>query len=116
MPNATFNGIVIGDHAWLVTETTNEVEIHKIPRADGAIIRPKGGGVKTMNVHAWKITNTRAELEQYLDELAGNFTSGLADLIINGETYSNCIFKSISPDSNHNKFTNFNIVFLKSGD
>lgn len=116
MANATFNGINIGDHAWLEVNTVNTVEIHKIPRADGAIIRPKGGSLKTMRVHAWIVTSDRTTLEQYMNELAANFTSQIADLIVNGETYSNCILQDISPDSRHNKFSNFTVTFIKSGD
>lgn len=116
MPNATFNGITIGDHAWLEPTTSNIVEIHRIPRADGAIIRPKGGGVKTMRVHSWIVLADRVTLEQYMDGLAANFGSGIADLILNGETYSNCILQDITPDGRHNRFSNFTITFIKSGD
>lgn len=120
MPNATFNGIAIGDHAWLSINTANEIEIHKIPRADGAIIRRRGGGVKTMTVNAWikkvGVSDDRADIEQYFDQLAGAFGSGVADLIVNGETYSDCIFQSISQDAVHNKWSNFTVTFIKSGD
>lgn len=120
MPNATFNGIVIGDHAWVSISTENEVEIHKIPRADGVIIRRRGGGLKTLTVIGWikKTANleTRSDIEQYFDQLAGAFGSDVSDLIVNGETYSNCIFKRISQDTIHNKWANFTIIFIKSGD
>ena len=111
IPNAKFNGIGIGDHAWVSISTANEVEVHKIPRADGAIIRRRGGGLKTLTVNAWIVekgefapTNfDRKNIEQYFDQLGGAFGSGLADLIVNGETYSNCIFQSISQDTVHNR-------------
>jgi hypothetical protein len=120
MPNATFNGIAIGDHAWASFSTENEVEIHQIPRADGAIIRRRGGGVKNITVNAWiKKTDDledRSDIEQYFDQLGGAFGSNLADLIVNGITYSDCIFKNISQDSIHNKWATFTVSFVKSGD
>ena len=120
MPNATFNGIAIGDHAWVAINTENEIEVHKIPRADGAIIRRRGGGLKTITVNAWikktDLLETRSDVEQYFDQLAGAFGSGVADLIVNGETYSNCIFKSLSQDAVHNRWSNFTVTFFKSGD
>lgn len=115
MANATFNGVQLGDHAWVEIDTTNEVEIHKIPRADGVIIRPKGGGVKTLLVHAWMVKTQRTDIEQYFNTLAANLTSAVANLIVNGVTYSNCIMRSVSPDSVHNKWATFTIVFIKSG-
>lgn len=118
--NATFNGIAIGEHAWVSINTTNEVEVHKIPRADGVIIRRRGGGVKILTVHAWILRTaaleTRSDIEQFFDQLAGAFGSDVADLIVSGETYTNCIFKSIAQDSIHNRWARFNVTFIKSGD
>jgi len=116
MSNASFNGVAIGDYAWVEVSTENEVEIHKIPRADGCIIRRRGGGLKTMTVHGWVKKMRRQDLETYLNGLAGSFGSGLADLVINHNTYSNCIFKSISPGAEHNIWSRFTILFYKSGD
>ena len=113
---ATFNGISLGDHNWLEVGTENEVEVHKIPRADGVIIRRRGGGMKTMVVHGWIVKSTRGEIEQFFDGLALQLTSGLASLVINGNTYTNCILKSISPDGDHNRWSRFSIIFFKSGD
>ena len=115
MANGTFNGIVLGNYCWVEISTEQEVEIHKIPRADGAILRRRGGGLKTMTVHGWVKQLSRKDLEIYLDVLAANFGSGLADLVINGNTYSNCIYKSISPGSDHYQWSRFSIVFYKSG-
>ena len=119
-PNATFNGIAIGDHAWVSINTTNEIEVHKIPRADGAIIRRRGGGVKTLTVNAWKLRTgaleKRKDIEQFFDQLAGSFGSGIADLIVNGVTYSNCIFQNLSQDAIHNRWSRFTVTFIKSGD
>ena len=68
-----------------------------------------------MTVHGWVKQLSRKDLETYLNELASNFGSGLADLIVNGNTYSNCIFKSIAPGSDHYQWSRFSIVFYKSG-
>lgn len=119
-PNATFNGIAIGNHAWVSINTQNEVEVHKIPRADGAIIRRRGGGVKTFTVTAWIIKTdtleTRSDIEEFFDQLAGAFGSGLADLIVNGVTYPNCILQNISQDTVHNRWSQFTVTFIQSGD
>lgn len=120
IPNATFNGVGIGDHAWVSINTSNEIEVHKIPRADGAIIRRRGGGVKTFTVTAWLVKKdtleTRSDVEEFFDQLGGAFGSGIADLIVNGITYSNCIFQSISQDTVHNKWSQFTVIFIQSGD
>jgi len=116
MANATFSGIGLGDHAWVEISTSNEVEVHKIPRADGSIIRRRGGGLKTLTVHAWVTKENRHEIESYFNGLAGALTSNIANLIVNGVTYTNCILKSISADSTHNNFANFTLTFIKSGD
>ena len=115
MANAYFNSIVIGDYAWLETDTENEVEVHKIPRADGAILRRRGGGLKTMTVHGWVKKMRRQDLETYINGLEASFGSGLASLVINHNTYTNCIFKSISPGSVHNNWSRFSIIFYRSG-
>jgi len=115
MSNGSFNGVNIGNYCWLEIATANEVEIHKIPRADGAILRRRGGGLKTMSVHGWVKKMRRQDLEIYLDGLAAAFGSGLASLVINNNTYTNCIFKSISPGPEHNVWSRFTIVFYKSG-
>lgn len=114
--NINFNGVDIGCHGWLEINTENEVEVHKIPRADGAIIRRKGGGLKTITVHAWKVFSTRAQKEQYMNALAGNLTSALATLIANGVSYTNCILQDVTDDSTHNNWAEFTLTFLKSGD
>ena len=120
MVNATFNGVGIGDHAWISIQTNNELEVHKIPRADGAIIRRRGGGLKTITVNAWMkrtdVGEYRADVEQYFDQLAGAFGSAGANLVVNGVTYSNCFFQSISQDTVHNRWSEFTVSFIKSGD
>ena len=120
MANATFNGVGIGDHAWLEISTSNEIEIHKIPRADGTILRRRGGGLKTLIVHAFIIKTgggeLRKDIELFFDQLGGAFGSDFADLIINGETYSNCLLQNIAADSIHNRWSRFTVTFLQSGD
>ena len=115
MSNGSFQGVSIGDYCWAEISQENEVEVHKIPRADGAILRRRGGGVKTITVHGWVKKTKRKDLEIYLNGLAAAFGSGLGDLVVNGNTYSNCIFKSISPGSEHYRWSRFSIVFIKSG-
>lgn len=115
MSNATFEGIQIGDFVHLSTGTENEVEVHKIPRAEGAILRRRGGGLKTLTITGWVKKMSRKSLEEYLDSLASSFGSGLGTLIVNSNTYTNCILKSISPDSDHFKWSRFTITFYKSG-
>lgn len=115
MSNASFQGVAIGDHAWLETSTENEVEVHKIPRADGVILRRRGGGLKTLTVHGWVKKTKRKDLESYLDGLAAAFSSALGTLVINGNSYTNCILKSISPSSDHFIVNRFSITFYKSG-
>jgi hypothetical protein len=116
MSNGSFNGINLGDYCWVEISTEQEVEIHKIPRADGSILRRRGGGLKTINVAGWVKKLSRQELETYTNGLAAAFGSGLADLVVNHNTYSNCILKSISPGSDYYKWSRFNIVFYRSGD
>ena len=114
MPRATFNGIQLGTHAWVQINTEVEVEVHQIPRADGAIIRRRGGGVKTLTVNGWTVTTDKKTVEQYFDTLASNLTTAVGDLIVDGETYSDCILKSISPSGEHNSWATFTITFLQS--
>ncbi|HUV84070.1 MAG TPA: hypothetical protein VMV86_00080 [Methanosarcinales archaeon] len=119
MANASFNGIAIGDHAWVSISTSNELEVHKIPRADGAIIRRRGGGVKNITVNAWvkrtDVGEERADVEQYFDQLASAFGSGAATLIVNGVSYTNCFLQSVSQDETHNRWSRFTVTFLRSG-
>lgn len=116
MSNITFSGIAIGDYGELTVNTSNEVEVHKIPRADGAILRRRGGGLKTLTISSWIKRDTKAEVESYFDQLAGILSSAIGDLVVNGVTYSNCLLKSVSPDSGHNTFSAFTVTFIKSGD
>ncbi len=115
MSNASFNGVALGDHAWVKIDTTNQVEIHIIPRADGVITRRRGGGIKNLTVHGWIIRDTRKQIQEYFDQLAASLTSASADLIVDNTTYSNCIMKSISQSSEHNAWARFTILFIKSG-
>lgn len=115
MSNGSFNSIQLGDYTFLQVDTENEVEIHKIPRADGAILRRRGGSLKTLTVHGWVKKMSRRELETYIDSLGAAFGSGLANLVVNNNTYSNCILKSISPGSDYYRWSRFSIVFYRSG-
>jgi len=116
MSNGSFNGVNLGSFCHMNVDTELEIEIHKIPRADGAILRRRGGSVKTINISGWVKKMSRQELELYIDGLAASFGSGLADLVVNHNTYSNCILKSISPGSDYYKWSRFTIVLYRSGD
>jgi hypothetical protein len=116
MANATFNGVNLGDHAWVSTDTQNQVEVHLIPRADGAIVRRRGAGVKTLTVHGWIKKDFRTEIQQYFNQLGGNMGSDLGDLIVDGYTYPNCVFNTISQSGEHNNWATFTITFTQSGD
>ena len=113
---AIFNGVQIGDHAWVQIDTENEIEVHKIPRADGSIIRRRGGGLKTLTVHAWVKKPFRSEISEFFDQLGGSLSSAVADLIVDDITYSNCLMKSISQSGEHNLWARFTIVFISPGD
>jgi len=115
MANASFNGIALGDFAWVQIDTTNQVEVHIIPRADGSIVRRRGGGVKNLTINAWIIRSSRKQIQEYFDQLAANLTSAVADLIVDDTTFSNCVMQTISQSGEHNNWARFTIRFIKSG-
>lgn len=112
-PNGQFGSTDIGDHCWVVPTFDFDLEIKKIPRANGAVINNRGGGHHILTVHAWVRRNTRQDLESYLHDLADSFGTTSKTLTINGETYANCYFQSITPSSEHNNFNFFTVVFVK---
>ena len=114
--NITFATVGIGDHGWASFAYAPELEIKKIPRADGCIVRRRGGGVQTITVHAWVIKATRELFDAYMSQLPLSFGTAGADLIINGATYSNTFFQSISPSVEHNEFGQFSVTFIRNAD
>ena len=114
--NGTFNGILIGEHCWLEPSYNVELEVKKIPRADGCIVRRRGGGVQTLTVHAWITKNHRVDLESYLSQLATSFGTASANLIINGVTYSDTFFQSMSVGGDDHQWNYFTCTFIKNAE
>jgi len=115
-PNASYNSIDIGDFAWLEISYANVLEIKKIPRADGCIVRRRGGGEQTLTVHAYAVKTTRANFEQYFKALPTSFGSGSATLTVNGIDYTNTFFISTAPGGDYKNFTTFTVVFKRSAE
>ena len=115
-PNASFNAINIGDHAYLAPSHAVELEIKKIPRADGSIIRRRGGGVQTLTVHAWVTKTQRVDIESYLAQLAVSFGTAGANLIVNGVTYSNTFFNSLSAGGDDHQWNYFDVTCVRNDD
>lgn len=114
-PNATYNNISVGDYAWLITSTNlPDTEIY-IPRAQGIRQRDMGGGSQTLTVKAWIVKTTIPALAQYFEALARGFGTGLASLVIDSVTYTNCKLLSIVPDDRYgDRVDYFTCVFKKS--
>lgn len=115
-PNASFNSENIGDFAWLEISFSNNLEIKKIPRADGCIVRRRGGGEQTLTVHAYVTKTTRANFEQYFKGLPLLFGSGSSTLTVNGIDYTNTFFVSLSSGGDYKNFTSFTAIFRRSGE
>jgi len=115
-PNAVFGTTDIGDFAWLEISFSNNLEIKKIPRADGCIVRRRGGGEQILTVHAYVTKTTRANFEQYFKGLPLSFGSGSATLTVNGIDYTNTFFVSVSPGGDYKNFTTFTAIFRRSGE
>jgi len=115
-PNASFAGTYIGDFAWLEISYSNVLEIKKIPRADGCIVRRRGGGEQSLTVHAYAIKTTRANFEQYFKDLPLSFGSGSSTLSVNGIDYTDTFFESIAPGGDYKNFTTFTVSFRRSAE
>ena len=113
--NAKFNNVEIGDYAWLIPSTNfPDTEIN-IPRAQGIRQRDMGGGAHTLIVKAWVVKTTDALLASYFEGLARSFGTGLASLVIDSNTYTNCKCISISPEDRHQAMADhFVCIFKKS--
>lgn len=114
--NGYFNSIALGDHCFLEPGYDVELEIKKIPRADGCIVRRRGGGVQTLTVHAWVVKNSRVNIESYLAQLATSFGTAGANLVINGVTYSNTFFQDMSPGSDDHQWNYFSCSFVRNAE
>lgn len=113
--NGFFGGTAIGDYCWLIPSTQfPDTEIH-IPRDQGVRQRDMGGGSQMLTVKAWVVKGTDALLAQYLEALPRSFGSGLASLVIDGRTYTNCKCLSITPEDRYKgRADHFTCIFRKS--
>lgn len=113
--NAQYGSTLIGDYAWLVPSVSFPDTSREIPRAQGIRQRDIGGGKMTLTVKSWVVKSTIASLHSYLESLGRNFGTGLASLVIDSITYTNCKCISIQPEDRHaDRMDFFNITFVKS--
>ena len=113
--NGTFNGVDIGDYCWLIPSTQMPDTIVRIPRDQGIRQRNMGGGEQTLVVKAWVVKDTPAALASYFEALPRFFGTGLASLVVDGVTYTNCKLLSIDPTDQYGAQVDyFNCVFRKS--
>ena len=114
-PNATYNGISVGDYAWLISATNFPDTTIRIPRAQGIRQRDEGGGEQTLVVKAWVVKDNQADLAAYFESLPRFFGTGIASLVIDGNTYTNCKCLSINPEDRYQgSADHFTCVFRKS--
>ena len=112
--NGSFKGILIGDHCSAVINYNRDLEVKKIPRANGSIIRNTGGGIQSIAVGAWVIKDTRKDVEEYCTNIAISFGNISGDLIINDVTYSDCFFTSITPGGDDQHWNVFTLNFVRN--
>lgn len=113
--NCFYNSVAVGDYAWLIPSTNFPDTEVGIPRAQGIRQKDMGGGSQILTVKAWVVKTTDALLASYLEALPRNFGTGLASLVIDGNTYTNCKCLSITPeDRYHASADHFTCVFKKS--
>ena len=113
--NGSYNSVTLGDYCWLIPSVTFPDTTRHIPRAQGIRQRDVGGGQMTLTVKSWVVKDTIAALHQYLEALGRNFGTGLASLVIDSVTYTNCKCVSITPEDRHaDRMDFFNITFIKS--
>ncbi len=113
--NGKFNNVDIGDYCWLIPSTQFPDTTIRIPRDMGIRQRDMGGGEQTLVVKAWVTKGTDALLAAYFEALGRSFGTGLASLVIDSRTYTNCKCLSISPEDRwHGRADHFACVFRKS--
>ena len=113
--NGTFNGVSIGDYCWLIPSTNFPDTSVQIPRAQGIRQRDMGGGEQILTVRAWVVKATVAALAQYFEGLSRSFGTGLASLVIDSVTYTNCKCLSIQPENRYkDRVDYFTCIFKKS--
>lgn len=112
--NGTFKAIDIGDHCSIIVSYSRDVEMKEIPRANGVIIRNRGGGKQDIMVNAWVIKTTRQQIEDYCRALATSFGNTVGTLIINGTTYTNCYFIDMMPNAEDKRWNIFSLRFVRN--
>lgn len=115
MANGSFSGTDIGDYCWLIPATSFPDTSVFIPRAQGIRQRDMGGGEQILTVKAWVVKTTVPLLAQYFEALGRSFGTGLASLVIDSITYTNCKCLSIVPEDRFQaQVDHFTCVFKKS--
>jgi len=108
----------LGQMAWMNPTFEGNVMTRIIPRARGVQIYSgdeMGGGLIRITVGAFKIANSRLEIEQYLINLINNIANKKGTLKIeNTLTLDNCSVVSIRPSEENNRWSHFTIEFVKS--
>jgi len=113
--NCFYNGVAVGDYAWLIPSTQMPDTTVHIPRAQGVRQRDMGGGMQILTVKAWVVKSTTIELAQYFEGLARSFGTGLGSLVIDSVTFTNCKLLSIDPqDQFQGVADHFVCVFRKT--
>lgn len=101
--NILFNSVEIGDHATFSAASFLPDTTISLPRAQGIRQRDMGGGEMTITVKAWIVKTTPPLLAQYIEGLMRSFGTGLASLVADGVTYTNCKSLSVSPENKYNE-------------
>lgn len=108
----------LGQMAWFTPTFEGNVMTRIIPRAKGVQIysgEEMGGGLIRITISAFKIANSRIELETYLLNLINNIANKKGTLTIESTlTMQNCVLTSIKPSEDHHKWSHFTIEFVKS--
>ena len=113
----TFNGIYLGDHAYVSFSYSGNVNTRIIPRARGAILldtKENGGGIIRITANAWVVKNTRKELEKYFYDLQGNLGRAKATLDIEGYLIiTDAAIESYDMDSDNKNNCKFTVTIVK---
>lgn len=111
-----FCGMQFADNAEITSMEGNCNPVIKIyPRNIGGIVKSTGVVSKTITINCRAIAPsniTRSELEDKMNAINEKFTPLNGDLYIDGNTYNDCVIKSISYSNKFvNNFLQYDIVF-----